>query len=136
MHANRGQFSMRALCTALKVSRSGYYAWCVRDKSPCLLNQAIARQFEQDKARAGAPSIAHALAQSGVVCSVRTVGRRMQRLGLRVRYAKKFKRTTNSNGNRPLEPQAREVEFFPKEEVLDEEVKIHRQPDHGCSQTG
>ena len=111
MHANRGQFSMRALCTALKVSRSGYYAWCVRDKSPCLLNQAIARQFEQDKARAGAPSIAHALAQSGVVCSVRTVGRRMQRLGLRVRYAKKFKRTTNSNHAHAVAPNHLSREF-------------------------
>jgi hypothetical protein len=37
-------------------------------------------------------------------------------------------------GNRPLEPQAREVEFFPMEEVLHEEVKIHRQPDHGRAQ--
>jgi hypothetical protein len=34
-------------------------------------------------------------------------------------------------GNPPLEPKAREVEFFPKEEVLHEKVKIHRQPDHG-----
>ena len=39
-----------------------------------------------------------------------------------------------SVGNRPLEPQAREVEFFPMEEVLHEEVKIHRQPDHGRAQ--
>ena len=38
------------------------------------------------------------------------------------------------DGNRPLEPQAREVEFFPMEEVLHEEVKIHRQPDHGRAQ--
>jgi hypothetical protein len=38
------------------------------------------------------------------------------------------------SGNRPLEPQAREVEFFPMEEVLHEEVKIHRQPDHGRAQ--
>ena len=28
-------------------------------------------------------------------------------------------------GNRPLEPREREVEFFPMEEVLHEEVKIH-----------
>ena len=28
-------------------------------------------------------------------------------------------------GNRPLEPKVREVEFFPMEEVLHEEVKIH-----------
>ena len=31
----------------------------------------------------------------------------------------------NGNGNRPLEPKAREVEFFPMKEVLHEEVKIH-----------
>ncbi len=37
-------------------------------------------------------------------------------------------------GNRPLEPKAREVEFFPKEEARHEEVKVHRQPDHGCGQ--
>ena len=43
MQANREQFSMHAMCTALRVSRSGYYAWCVRDKSPCLLNQANTR---------------------------------------------------------------------------------------------
>ena len=29
-------------------------------------------------------------------------------------------------GNRPLEPRALEVEFFPMEEVLHEKVKIHR----------
>lgn len=104
MQAHRGQFSMRALCTAMKVSRSGYYAWVTRDKSPCPLNQAIERQFEQDKARAGAPSMAQALQQTGMVCSVRTVGRRMQRLGLRVRYAKKFKCTTDSNHTHAVAP--------------------------------
>lgn len=43
-------------------------------------------------------------------------------------------RSVALKGNRPLEPQAREVEFFPMEEVLHEEVKIHRQPDHGRAQ--
>ena len=97
MQDNRSRYSMRALCTALQVSRSGYYAWCAKDKSPCPLNLAIERQFQQDKARAGAPSIAHALHKAGFGCSVRTVSRRMSRLGLRVRYAKKFKRTTDSS---------------------------------------
>lgn len=104
MQANRAHFSMRALCMALKVSRSGYYAWCKRDKSPCSLNQAIEHQFRQDKARAGAPSVTQALRQAGVACSVRTVGRRMQHLGLRVRYAKKFKRTTDSNHTHAVAP--------------------------------
>jgi len=36
-----------------------------------------------------------------------------------------------STGNPPNRPKAREVEFS-KKEVLREEVKIYRQPDHGC----
>ena len=38
------------------------------------------------------------------------------------------------SGNPPDNPKAREVEFS-KKEFLHEEVKIYRQPDHGCSQT-
>jgi hypothetical protein len=34
-------------------------------------------------------------------------------------------------GNPPDKPKAREVEFS-KKEVLREEVKIYRRPDHGC----
>jgi hypothetical protein len=36
-----------------------------------------------------------------------------------------------SKGNPPDKPKSREVEFS-KKEVLREEVKIYRQPDHGC----
>ena len=97
MQTHQHYYIIRALCTALRVSRSGYYAWCARDKLPCALNVAIECQFKQDKARTGAPSIASALQSAGFVCSARTVGRRMQRLGLRVRYAKKYRRTTDSN---------------------------------------
>ena len=38
-------------------------------------------------------------------------------------------------GNPPARPKAPEVEFSTKE-FLREEVKIYRQPDHGCAQTG
>jgi nucleoside-diphosphate-sugar epimerase len=33
--------------------------------------------------------------------------------------------SNSSPGNRPIEPRALEVEFFPMEEVLHEKVKIH-----------
>lgn len=112
MKAHLDQYTMRALCVALQVSRSGYYAWCVRGgNSSSTLNQAIECQFKQDKARAGAPSITQALQKTGMVCSVRTVGRRMQRLGLRVRYAKKFKRTTDSNHTHAVAPNHLDRQF-------------------------
>jgi len=34
------------------------------------------------------------------------------------------------DGNRPQEPKVLEVEFFRMEEVLNEEIEIHGQPDH------
>jgi len=40
-----------------------------------------------------------------------------------------------ADGNPPARPKAPEVEFSMKES-LREEVKIYRQPDHGCAQTG
>lgn len=112
MQTHQHHYSMRALCAALRVSRSGYYAWCARDKLPCALNAAIECQFKQDKARAAAPSIASALQSAGFVCSARTVGRRMQRLGLRVRYAKKYRRTTDSNHTNAVAPNHLDREFI------------------------
>jgi 4-hydroxy-3-methylbut-2-enyl diphosphate reductase len=43
-------------------------------------------------------------------------------------------RTLTGVGNPPDKPKVREVEFS-KKEVLREEVKIYRQPDHGCPET-
>ena len=49
-----------------------------------------------------------------------------QALGLKVRDSDKtHDLLVGPNGNRPLEPRALEVEFFPMEEVLHEKVKIH-----------
>lgn len=39
-------------------------------------------------------------------------------------------------GNCPPEPEGREVEFFPTEEVLHGKFEVHRQLDHGCLKTG
>jgi glycosyltransferase involved in cell wall biosynthesis len=46
-----------------------------------------------------------------------------QRLGYGMNFLKAA--SLCSGGNRPLEPRALEVEFFPMEEVLHEKVKIH-----------
>ena len=68
MQTHQHHYSMRALCTALRVSRSGYYAWCARDKLPCALNVAIECQFKQDKARTGAPGVSVQEGQKGGQC--------------------------------------------------------------------
>ena len=42
---------------------------------------------------------------------------------------------SNQLGNPPEKPVGREVEVF-EGEFLHEEVKVYRQPDHGCAQAG
>ena len=93
MKAHADQYRMAALCEALSVSRSGYYAWLIRPQRHTRLTEAIGTCHTAHQARVGAPSVHAELAGSGFNACVRTVGRHMQRLGLRAKGAKKFKRT-------------------------------------------
>lgn len=93
---------MRALCQALEVSRSGFYAWRSRPEKSSLLDHKIEQTYGQHKARIGAPAMAQYITKSGFSTSMRTVGRRMQKLGLKARFSKKFRATTNSNHNLPI----------------------------------
>ncbi len=99
-------YRMAALCEALQVSRSGFYAWCSRPAhAPRLaLKQAVAACHAQHQARVGAPSIHAQLQAEGLSTSVRTVGRIMQGLGLRAKCSRKFKHTTDSNHTYPASP--------------------------------
>jgi len=93
------QYQMKALYEALCVSRSGYRAWLLRlvNTYKLAFKEADSVSYRAHKARAGAPSITAEIKAKGFNVSVRTVGRIMQRLGLRARGCRKFKRTTDSN---------------------------------------
>ena len=93
------QYRMVALCEALGVSASGYYAWCSRpsNKQKTALKEAVRICFAKHKARVGAPSIRAELYAGDTVVSVRTIGRIMQAMGLRAKGSRKFKCTTDSN---------------------------------------
>ncbi len=96
MQLHLGLYKMRALCQGLQVSRSGFYAWRKRVAEPQPLNDALAGLHAQHKQRAGAPMLSKDLQEMGFKCSERTVGRRLQKMGLQVHYARKFKATTQS----------------------------------------
>ena len=87
MKAHVNQHRIAALCEALSVSRSGYYAWLVRPQRHTELTEAIGACYKVHKARVGAPSVHAELAGSGFDACVRTVGRHMQRLGLRAKVS-------------------------------------------------
>ena len=111
MHDHIAQYAMRSLCAALSVSRSGYYAWRKRGAQYTALNDTIIDVHTRHKTRVSAPSIHAELVESGVVCSVRTVGRRMRLLGLRGSGCRKFKRRTDSGAGLYKAPNLLERQF-------------------------
>ena len=104
------------MCSALSVSRSGYYDWAGRDPSRRVqsnteLDSWIRKLFVQHRQRYGSPRIVDALRDEGFCCSENRVARRMQAQGLKAIQAKKFKVTTDSNHSKPVAPDLIEQDF-------------------------
>lgn len=95
-------YSVRALCCALDVTTSGYYAWVRRPKSAhakrddALKVQVRAIHAESGK-RYGEPRVFEALKTAGESTSHKRVARLMKEEKLVARKVKRFVATTNSN---------------------------------------
>ena len=114
----RESFAITTLCRVLNVSRSGFYAWQVRQVSGCSrqawsdeLDRLVAQAFEARKGRSGSPGLTLDLADEGHVYDRKTIAKSLQRQGLRAKAAKKFKVTTDSHHNKPVAPNLLEQNF-------------------------
>ena len=110
MKALAQEYAIRDLCTALAVSRSGYYAWVARKPGPraqsnARLQQAIGALFARSRASYGSPRITAALRQAGQPCNHKRVERLMREQGLRGRLRRRYRvRTTDSRHDQPIAP--------------------------------
>lgn len=80
--------SIEAMCEALDVSASGYYAWCERDSSPrqeadARLGDEIERVFTRSRHTYGSHRVWLALREQGIRTSRKRVERLMRQRGLR-----------------------------------------------------
>ena len=101
------EFSIRACCTALRVSERGFSAWQKQAHLPDAKAKAQAdlkASFIEHNARAGAPKLVHDIRLKGHAVSTRTVSCCMQVLNLRARHPKTFKQTTDSNHDFRISP--------------------------------
>lgn len=95
-------FAASAVCDALEVSRSGFYAWRSEEESrrgevDRKLTPKIAEIFWHHRRRYGARRIAMALGQRGIACGVARVARLLKNQGLRAIQPKSFApQTTDS----------------------------------------
>jgi putative transposase len=105
-----GEHPVSELCTALTVSRSGYYAW--REREPSTRQQANARLLGEmqtirqgEEVCYGSPRMTEELQGRGHECSENRVARLMRAHGLRAQGGRSFvPRTTDSNHDEPIAP--------------------------------
>lgn len=106
------------MCSALELSKSGYYAWCKRPPSPrSQENEQLSEQIQQihqaSRRTYGAPRIHASLKEKGFQVGRHRVARLMSEQGICVRPKRKFKVTTDSNHAFPI-----------AENVLNREFKV------------
>ncbi len=102
IQAHRAEFSLCALCRAMQVSRTGYYAWerrpvSSRQKANEQLTQHIRLHFEASARTYGSPRVYSDLTEAGIACSEKRVARLMRLENLRAILPKRFVVTTDSH---------------------------------------
>ena len=104
------------MCRALKVSRSGYYAWA--DRGPSRREQTnqqllvkIKRSYDDSRQLYGSPRVTVDLRESGETCNRKRVARLMRLNGLAAKTKRRFRITTNSRHNHAAAPNLVNQEF-------------------------
>ena len=96
------RFCVRRMCSVLRVSRSGYYAWLTRPESARKqqdrrLKVEIRAAFLSSRARYGSPRIFGDLHDLGHRVSEKRVARLIREEGLVGRHRRRFRGTTDSS---------------------------------------
>jgi putative transposase len=101
--AEKAQYPVRALCRALQVSASGFYAWQQRRPSArAITDRQLVTQVRLAHAESrqtyGRPRLQQALRQQGVRVGDRRLRRLMRDAGVQGRVRRRFRVTTDSRG--------------------------------------
>ncbi len=104
---HRGIYPVGMMCQALKVSRSGYYAWRVRPESERSrtdreLTGMIRRIHALSKGTYGSPRMVVELRSEGLYYGRRRIARLMRAAGLKGCPKRRYKVTTLSNPSHPV----------------------------------
>jgi putative transposase len=114
--SEKAAFAVGALCEAVGVSRSAYYAW--RRSTPSqrkLANERLLAEIRaihvENKARYGSPRMRDELKGRGHEAGKHRVARLMRENGIKARLRPRFRRTTDSRHDQPVAPNLLERNF-------------------------
>jgi len=107
VHAEKAEVPVATLCRALKISRSGYYAWRDRPESAHAqrdrqLRVHVGASFEGSKKRYGSPRVWEDLVEQDIHVSEKRVARLMREDGQRARARKRYRSTVVSDHDQPV----------------------------------
>jgi len=117
MKAHEQQFEVQAMCNALNVSKSGYYAHKKRPPSQRTMRrrqlvEKIRTAHEHSRGTYGSPRLTVELKASGQSISENTVARYMREEGIASRIKRRFRvRTTDARHDHPVAPNRLERAF-------------------------
>jgi transposase InsO family protein len=116
VEAKRAEFPISNLCRALRVSRSGFYAWRRRPPSERArederLRVLVRESHERSRRRYGSPRVHRELARHGVRVGRNRVIRLMRLDELVARKRRRYKCTTMSDHDQPVAPNLLQREF-------------------------
>ena len=116
IHGEKAYHAVRRLCRVLQVTPSGYYAWLHRGPSAHQrgndrLKVRIRAIHTASRGTYGSPRIYVQLRQDGFPVDRARVARLLQEMGLIGLPVKRFRRTTDSDHQRPVAPNVLDRDF-------------------------
>ncbi len=114
--SEKAAYPVGALCEAVGVSRSAYYAWCKATPSARdLANQRILAEIRaihvENEARYGSPRVVDELRARGHEVGKHRVARLMRENGIWARIRRRFRHTTDSTHKLPVAPNLLQQNF-------------------------
>ena len=114
---HRKEFEVEAMCDALSVSKSGYYAW--QDRAPGIrqvrreeLISEIKAVHAESRHTYGSPRVYQELQARGIKTSINTVAKLMNKAAIRSKVSKRYVPcTTDSNHAHPVAENVLNQEF-------------------------
>jgi putative transposase len=109
IRAEKANHAVRTMCRVLKVSPSGFYAWCKRPPSKrsiedSRLTAEVQAIFDEHKARYGSPRITEELQANSIRIGRQRVRKLMRLASLRAKQPRSWVRTTDSRHGHPVAP--------------------------------